>query len=163
MFQKLDSLEERYEELGNLIGDQQVMADLSRWQQYVKLHSELSEVVETYREYKKVNKEIKEAKTLLQEESDGEMRELAQAELDELVQRKAELEQRLKVLLLPRDPNDEKNVILEIRAGTGGEEAALFAADLFRMYARYAERQGWKTEILDANPTDIGGFKEVIV
>jgi peptide chain release factor 1 len=163
VFQKLDSLEERYEELGNLIGDQQVMADLSRWQQYVKLHSELSEVVETYREYKKVNKEIKEAKTLLQEESDGEMRELAQAELDELVQRKAELEQRLKVLLLPRDPNDEKNVILEIRAGTGGEEAALFAADLFRMYARYAERQGWKTEILDANPTDIGGFKEVIV
>jgi peptide chain release factor 1 len=119
-------------------------------------------VVETYREYKRVTKEIKEAKTLLNEESDGEMRELAQAELDELVQRKADLEQRLKVLLLPRDPNDEKNVIMEIRAGTGGEEAALFAADLFRMYARYAERQGWKTDILNANPTDIGGFKEAI-
>ena len=98
----------------------------------------------------------------MNEESDGEMRELAQAELDELVQRKADLEQRLKVLLLPKDPNDEKNVIMEIRAGTGGEEAALFAADLIRMYARYAERQGWKTEILNANPTDIGGFKEAI-
>ena len=98
----------------------------------------------------------------MNEESDGEMRELAQAELDELVQRKADLEQRLKVLLLPRDPNDEKNVIMDIRAGTGGEEAALFAADLFRMYARYAERQGWKTDILNANPTDIGGFKEAI-
>ncbi|HHU86904.1 MAG: peptide chain release factor 1 [Pelotomaculaceae bacterium] len=162
MFQKLDSLEERYEELGNLIGDPEVMAELSRWQQYVKSHSELTGVVETYREYKRVTKEIKEAKTLLNEESDGEMRELAQAELDELVQRKADLEQRLKVLLLPRDPNDEKNVIMEIRAGTGGEEAALFAADLFRMYARYAERQGWKTDILNANPTDIGGFKEAI-
>ena len=158
MFQKLDSLEE----LGNLIGDPEVMAELSRWQQYVKSHSELTGVVETYREYKRVTKEIKEAKTLLNEESDGEMRELAQAELDELVQRKADLEQRLKVLLLPRDPNDEKNVIMEIRAGTGGEEAALFAADLFRMYARYAERQGWKTDILNANPTDIGGFKEAI-
>jgi len=163
VFQKLDSLEERYEELGNLIGDPEVMAELSRWQQYVKLHSELTGVVETYREYKRVTKEIKEAKALLSEESDGEMRELAQAELDELVQRKADLEQRLKVLLLPRDPNDEKNVIMEIRAGTGGEEAALFAADLFRMYARYAERQGWKTEILNANPTDIGGFKEAII
>lgn len=162
MFQKLDSLEERYEELGNLIGDPEVMAELSRWQQYVKSHSELTGVVETYREYKRVTKEIKEAKTLLNEESDGEMRELAQAELDELVQRKADLEQRLKVLLLPKDPNDEKNVIMEIRAGTGGEEAALFAADLFRMYARYAERQGWKTDILNANPTDIGGFKEAI-
>ncbi len=162
MFQKLDSLEERYEEMGNLIGDPEVMAELSRWQQYVKSHSELTGVVETYREYKRVTKEIKEAKTLLNEESDGEMRELAQAELDELVQRKADLEQRLKVLLLPKDPNDEKNVIMEIRAGTGGEEAALFAADLFRMYARYAERQGWKTDILNANPTDIGGFKEAI-
>ncbi len=162
MFQKLDSLEERYEELGNLIGDPEVMAELSRWQQYVKSHSELTGVVETYREYKRVTREIKEAKTLLNEESDGEMRELAQTELDELMQRKADLEQRLKVLLLPRDPNDEKNVIMEIRAGTGGEEAALFAADLFRMYARYAERQGWKTEILNANSTDIGGFKEAI-
>jgi peptide chain release factor 1 len=162
VFQKLDSLEERYEELGNLIGDPEVMAELSRWQQYVKSHSELTGVVETYREYKRVTREIKEAKTLLNEESDGEMRELAQTELDELMQRKADLEQRLKVLLLPRDPNDEKNVIMEIRAGTGGEEAALFAADLFRMYARYAERQGWKTEILNANSTDIGGFKEAI-
>ena len=162
MLQKLASLEERYEELGNLLGDPEVMAEMGRWQQYVKAHSELTGVVGAYREYKRVTKEIQEARTLLDEESDGEMRELAQAELDELMLKKTDLEQRLKVLLLPRDPNDEKNVIVEIRAGTGGEEAALFAADLFRMYARYAEGQGWKTEILNANHTDIGGFKELI-
>lgn len=162
MLQKLDSLEEKYEELGNMIGDPEVIADLGRWQQYVKAHADLSELVTTYREYNRIVKEIKEAKALLDEEEDGELLEMYQAELDELVERKDTLEQRLKVLLLPKDPNDEKNVILEIRAGTGGEEAALFAADLFRMYSRYAEREGWKTEILNANYTDIGGFKELI-
>ena len=162
MLDKLASLEERYEELGNLIGDPEVMADLGRWQQYVKSHSELTDVVGVYLDYKKVMKEIQDAKTLLNEDLEGDMREMAQAELDELVERKVGLEQRLKVLLLPRDPNDEKNVILEIRAGTGGEEAALFAADMFRMYSRYAERQGWKTEMMNANYTDIGGFKEII-
>ncbi len=162
MLGKLASLEERYDQLGNLIGDPEVMADINQWQQYVKAHAELADVVAAYRDYKKVLKEIEDTKTLLNEESDDEMLEMAQAELDELVERKAGLEQHLKVLLLPKDKNDEKNVILEIRAGTGGEEAALFAADLFRMYSRYAERQGWKTEILSANYTDIGGFKEVI-
>ncbi len=162
MLGKLASLEERYDQLGNLIGDPEVMADINQWQQYVKAHAELADVVAAYRDYKKVFKEIEDTKTLLNEESDDEMLEMAQAELDELVERKAGLEQHLKVLLLPKDKNDEKNVILEIRAGTGGEEAALFAADLFRMYSRYAERQGWKTEILSANYTDIGGFKEVI-
>lgn len=162
MLDKLASLEEKYEELGNLIGDPEVMADMGRWQQYVKSHAELTDVVAVYRDYKKVVKEIQDAKTLLSEELDEDMREMAQAELDDLVENKANLEQRLKLLLLPKDPNDEKNVIFEIRAGTGGEEAALFAADLFRMYSRYAERQGWKTEMMDANYTDIGGFKEVI-
>lgn len=162
MFQKLASLEDRYEELGNLIGDPEIMAELDVWQQYVKAHSELTGVVDAYREYKRVTKEMQEAKTLLNEELDGDMQELVQAELAELVLGKADLEQRLRLLLLPSDPNDEKNVILEVRAGTGGEEAALFASDLFRMYSRYAERQGWKTEILNANYTDIGGFKEVI-
>lgn len=161
MLRKLASLEERYDELGNLIGDPEVISDIGRWQQYVKTHFELTDVVNAYRDYKKVVKETQEAKTLLNEETDGDMREMAQAELDELVEMKEALEQRLKVLLLPRDPNDEKNVIVEVRAGTGGEEAALFAADLFRMYSRYAERQGWKTEMLNANYTDIGGFKEV--
>lgn len=162
MLDKLASLEEKYNELENLIGDPEVIANLSRWQQYVKAHAELTDVVTVYRDYKKVVKETQEAKTLLNEESDEDLREMAQAELDELVEKKDDLEQRLKVLLLPKDPNDEKNVIFEIRAGTGGEEAALFAADLFRMYSRYAEREGWKTEIMDANYTDIGGFKEVI-
>lgn len=162
MLQKLDSLEEKYEELGNMIGDPEVISDLGRWQQYVKAHADLADLVTAYREFKKVVREIEEAKALLDEEDDGELREMYQAELDELVEKKESLEQRLKVLLLPKDPNDEKNVILEIRAGTGGEEAALFAADLFRMYSRYAERQGWKTEILNANHTDIGGFKELI-
>jgi peptide chain release factor 1 len=162
MFGKLASLEERYEELGNLIGDPEVMSDRGRWQQYLKTQSDLTGIVTAYRDFKKIVKEIQEAKTLIDEEEDGEMRDMAQAELDELVEKKTGLELRLKQLLLPKDPYDEKNVILEIRAGTGGEEAALFAAVLFRMYTRYAERMGWKIEILNANYTDIGGFKELI-
>ncbi|MHB1043523.1 MAG: peptide chain release factor 1 [Eubacteriales bacterium] len=162
MLEKLDGLEERYEELSGQMADPAVISDINLWQQYVKSHSELSEVVAAYREYKKVIKEIQEARALLEEESDAEMREMAQAELEELSAKSELLEQRLKVMLLPRDPNDEKNVIVEIRAGTGGEEAALFAAELFRMYSRLAEIRGWKTEMLDANPTDIGGFKEII-
>jgi peptide chain release factor 1 len=162
MFGKLASLEERYEELGNLIADPEVMSDRGRWQQYLKAQSDLTDIVTAYRDYKKIAREIQEAKTLLDEETDGEMREMAQAELDELMEKKAGLEQRLKMLLLPKDPYDEKNVILEIRAGTGGEEAALFAAVLFRMYTYYAERMKWKIEVLNANYTDIGGFKELI-
>ena len=162
MFGKLASLEERYEELGNLIADPEAMSDMGRWQQYLKTHSDLKDIVTAYRDFKKIVKEIQEAKTLLDEEEDGDMRDMAQAELDELVEKKAVLEQRLKLLLLPKDPYDEKNVILEIRAGTGGEEAALFAAVLFRMYTRYAERMKWKIEVLNANLTDIGGFKELI-
>lgn len=162
VLEKLDGLEERYEELSGQMADPAVISDINLWQQYVKSHSELSEVVAAYREYKKVIKEIQEARALLEEESDAEMREMAQAELEELSAKSELMEQRLKVMLLPRDPNDEKNVIVEIRAGTGGEEAALFAAELFRMYSRLAEIRGWKTEILDANPTDIGGFKEII-
>lgn len=162
MLERLAGMEERYEELGNLIGDPEVIADLDRWQQYVKAHADLTDIVAVYRGFKKAVKEIQEAKTLLNEDPDTDLREMVLAELDDLTEKKAGLEQRLKILLLPKDPNDEKNVILEIRAGTGGEEAALFAADLFRMYTRYAERQGWKTEVLNANYTDIGGFKELI-
>jgi peptide chain release factor 1 len=144
------------------MADPEVMADLSSWQQYVKAHSDLTEMVNTYREYKKVVKEIDDARALLEEAADAEMRELAGAELEDLTARKALIERQLKVLLLPKDPSDEKNVIVEIRAGTGGEEAGLFAGDLFRMYSRYAENLGWKTELMEANQTDIGGFKEVI-
>lgn len=163
MLDKLSALEEKYEELSALIADPEVMADMGRWQQYVKSHADLSGVVVAYKEYKKADKEIQETQTILSEESDGELLVMAQSELEQLLKLKSDLEQQLKVLLLPKDPNDEKNVIMEIRAGTGGEEAALFASDLFRMYARFAENQGWKTEILGANYTDIGGFKEVVV
>jgi len=162
LLEKLEGLEERYEELSAQMADPEVMADLSSWQQCVKAHSDLTEMVNTYREYKKVVKEIDDARALLEEAADAEMRELAGTELEDLTARKALIERQLKVLLLPKDPSDEKNVIVEIRAGTGGEEAGLFAGDLFRMYSRYAENLGWKTELLEANQTDIGGFKEVI-
>lgn len=162
MFDKLKSLEERYEELNRLIGDPEVIADRERWQQYVRSHAELEEIVTVYRRYKKVAQEASEARELLGEKLDADFRELVEEEFKELKDRQEELERELKILLLPRDPNDEKNVIMEIRAGTGGEEAALFAADLFRMYLRYAESKGWRCEIMDASPTDLGGFKEVV-
>ncbi len=162
MLAKLEGLEARFEELERLLADPEVLADRKSWQKYAKAHQELEEVVATYREYKRVCRELEETKELLEEEADPELRELAASELAELKARKEELEERLKILLLPKDPRDEKNVIMEIRAGTGGEEAALFAADLFRMYSRYAERQGWRVEVLNTHPTDIGGFKEIV-
>ncbi len=162
MLDKLNNLENKYEELERQISDPGVIADTGRWQQLVKSHSELGEVVGVYREYKKALDGIKEARELLEDRLEPDFREMVQSELDELSGKKEALEKRLKLLLLPRDPNDEKNVLVEIRAGTGGEEAALFAADLFRMYTRYAERQGWKVEIMNTNFTDLGGFKEVI-
>lgn len=162
MFAKLKSLADRYEELTKLIGDPEVIADRARWQQYVKAHAELEEIVGVFREYQKVEREAREAKELLAEKLEPDFRELVEAELKALKARLEELEIKLKILLLPRDPNDEKNVFVEIRAGTGGEEAALFAADLFRMYLKYAEQKGWKCEIVDSNPTDLGGFKEIV-
>lgn len=162
MLDKLESLEKKYEELSELIADPKVMEDQSRWQQYVKSHSDLSEVVTVYRQYKKVVSELEDVQEMLKDKLDAEMREMAELEEEELDSKKEELEGKLKVLLLPKDPNDDKNVIMEIRAGTGGEEAALFGADLFRMYTRFAELKGWRTEIMDAHYTDIGGVKEII-
>jgi len=163
VFAKLDSLEAKYDELTALIADPAVIADQERWRQYVKAHSDLEEVVGVYRTYKKLVAEIADTEALLDGEKDPEMRALAESELEDLRARRDAAEQRLRVLLLPKDPNDEKNVIMEIRAGTGGEEAALFAGDLLRMYLRYAERQGWKAEMLDANMTDLGGVKEAVI
>jgi peptide chain release factor 1 len=163
VLEKLDKIEERYEELSRKIADPEVIADYSRWREYVKAHAEMEEVVHTYREYKKVSRDIENAEMLLREENDPELRDLAAEELELLKERKEELTERLKILLLPKDPNDEKNVILEIRAGTGGEEAALFAADLLRMYLKFAERRGWRSEMMSSSPTDLGGFKEAIV
>lgn len=163
MIEKLAALNEKYDKLTDLVSDPAVIADQSEWQKHVKARAEIEDVVLAYREYLAVEQALQEAKSILDEEKDPDMLELAQMELDENKEKKNQLEQKLKVLLLPTDPNDKKNVLLEIRAGTGGEEAALFAGDLFKMYSRYAENKHWRTEIMDANYTDIGGFKEVVL
>jgi len=162
MLEKLDKLEEKYEEITDLLSQPEVIADQARFQRYAKAHADLAELVETYRQYKRVRQDKKDAKAMLQEEEDDDLRDMLVEEIKALDEKEEKLEQRLKLLLLPKDPNDEKNVIMEIRAGTGGEEAALFAADLFRMYSRYAEKQGWKVDIMDTSYSDLGGFKEVI-
>ncbi|AQS60394.1 peptide chain release factor 1 [Desulforamulus ferrireducens] len=161
MFDKLQSLEDKYVQLESQISDPEIMADRAKWQQLVKSHSELGDVVETFRQYKKAQSELEENKLMLEEKLEPDFREMVELEIEQLQSQLEELEKKLKVLLLPKDPNDDKNVIMEIRGGTGGEEAALFAGDLFRMYSRYAEKKGWRTEIMDANETDLGGFKEI--
>ncbi|MFB3154194.1 MAG: peptide chain release factor 1 [Candidatus Acidiferrales bacterium] len=159
MFDKLKQVEARFEELNQQLADPAVLADGARYQKTAKAQAEISELVEKYREWKQVEKGVADARALL---DDPDMKALAQEELAELEKRREALEQELKVLLLPSDPNDEKNVILEIRAGTGGDEASLFAADLFRMYSRYAESQRWKVEVLSTSPSLAGGLKEVV-
>ena len=158
MFQKLEAVEKRYDELTKLISDPEVISNQSEWQKYMKEHGSISDIVEKYREYKKVQKQMEEAKEMLY---DKELKELAEMELEEAKEKLPKIEEELKVLLLPRDPNDDKNVICEIRAGAGGEEAALFAGTLFRMYNMYAERKHWKLEILNENETGLGGYKEI--
>ncbi len=161
MLEKLQAVEDKYMELESLISDPDTIQDIERWQRYSKEHASLTPVVEKFRVYKKVVRGIVDDKAMFAEPLDDEMRKLVEEELSDFQQQKAVLDQELPVLLLPRDPNDDKNVIVEIRGGVGGDEAALFAGDLFRMYSRFAERQGWRTELIDANATEIGGFKEV--
>ena len=164
MFDKLSFISDKYNALTDKVSDPQIIADQSKWQKYAKELSELEPIVKKFQEYQQVKKIIAESKELLNESSsDEELRELAKLELSEMEDKVEPLEEELKVLLLPKDPNDEKNVILEIRAGTGGDEAALFGADLFRMYSRYAERRGWKTELMEMNETGIGGIKEPVL
>lgn len=162
MFDKLNDIEQKYDDLTARLADPAVLADQNRWRAVTRERSRLEPVVTAYREWRKVSHEMDGAREMLAGELDPELREMAEAEFKTLKERREELEQHLTVLLLPRDPNDEKNVVVEIRAGTGGEEAALFAAELFRAYTRYAERHGWRTELVSSSPTDIGGFKEVI-
>ena len=162
MFDKLDFILEKYEELSLKVSDPDIINNQPLWQKHIKEMGEMEPIVNKYREYKKAKESIAEAKEML-EMGDEELKELAKMELSELEDQIPVMEDELKVLLLPKDPNDEKNVILEIRAGTGGDEAALFAQDLLRMYLRYAERRGWKAEIMDANDTGIGGIKEASV
>jgi peptide chain release factor 1 len=162
MFNKLKEVEKKYEELTSQMSDPAVISDTDRYRRVAKERAGLTLLVDTYRTYSKIMSDMEGNKHIIKNESDNQIVEMAKQELEELEGKKEELEQKLKLLLLPKDPNDDKNILLEIRAGTGGEEAALFAAELFRMYSRYAERRGWKTEILDQNPTGLGGLKEII-
>lgn len=163
MFDKLDFILEKYEELSKKVSDPDVIADQPVWQKHIKEMGEMEPIVKKYREYKSAKEGIDDAKEILDLEDDAELKEMAKLELSELEEGIAEIEDELKVLLLPKDPNDEKNVILEVRAGTGGDEAALFGQDLLRMYLRYAERNRWKAEVLEINDTGIGGIKEAVV
>ncbi|HOX94193.1 MAG TPA: peptide chain release factor 1 [Syntrophales bacterium] len=163
MFNKLKDIENRYETLEKKLGDPSVVSNRVEYQKYAKEHADLRELVETYREYEKVKDQIEEYQKILRD-NDEELKEIAREELPQLKERASALEGRLKILMIPRDPNDDKNVILEIRAGTGGDEAALFAADLYRMYARYAENANWKVDILSSSAASgMGGFKEIIL
>ncbi len=162
MFEKLREIETRFDHLEKELAQPEVISDQSVYQKHMKEHSGLLPIVTAYRSYKEAWEELEDSRALL-EDADPEIRKLARDEIQRLEEPLERLEAELKVLLLPKDPNDEKNIILEIRAGTGGEEAALFAADLFRMYSRYAELRGWRTEILSLNDTGIGGFKEVVL
>ena len=162
MFDRLDDLLIRYEELMEELGSPEVASDTNRFRKLMKEQSDLAPIVEAYKEYKKAKQDVEDSLALLDEESDEEMREMAKEELNAAKKRIEELEQELKILLLPKDPNDEKNVIVEIRAGAGGDEAALFASELYRMYVRFAERNRWKTELVSVSENGIGGFKEVV-
>jgi len=162
MFDRLTQIEARYEELTQAMSSPDLVNDSAKFQKTAKTQSDLTPVVEKFREYKELKKGIEESKSLLEGETDPEMRAYASDEMAQMEKRIAEVEQELKVMLLPKDPNDEKNVILEIRAGTGGDEATLFVAEVFRMYTRFAELQGWKVEILSSSESSAGGMKEVI-
>jgi peptide chain release factor 1 len=162
MFERLEQTEAKYEELTKALASPEIISDSAKYQKTAKAHSELAAVVEKYREYKDLKRGIADSKTMIANETDAELRAYAEEELAQLEPRLTQAEQDLKVLLLPKDPNDEKNVILEIRAGTGGDEASLFAAEIFRMYNRYAETNRWKVEVLSASESGVGGLKEVI-
>jgi len=162
MFEKLEDVERRYETLSNLLAQPEVINRQDELQRIAKEYSELGKVVDLYRRLKKLEEEIKGSQHLLASEEDEEMRRLAKDELSHLTEEKERVEEELRIVILPKDPNDDKNIILEIRAGTGGDEAGLFATDLFRMYAKYAENQGWRMEILSRHYTGVGGFKEII-
>jgi len=162
MIEKLQVIEEKYLELEKKIADPEIISNNQEWQKLMKEHSNLQPIVEKFREYKRIIKTIEEAEELLDTNLDEDFEKLVKEELNQAKEQKEIVERELKILLLPKDPNDEKNVIMEIRAGAGGEEAALFAAELFRMYSRYAERKNWKVEVMSTSESDLDGFKEVI-
>ncbi len=162
MFDRLQSLEDRYDKLNQLLSDPEVISDTKKLREYSKEQADLEETVLTYRRYKEISDELKEAKIMMEDKLEAEMREMVRGEISELEEEQETLEERLKVLLIPKDPNDDKNVIVEIRGAAGGDEAALFAGNLFKMYTKYAEAQGWRPEVIEASPSEVGGYKEVI-
>ncbi|MCB2181085.1 MAG: peptide chain release factor 1 [Desulfobulbaceae bacterium] len=162
MFAQFENIDEKLLELEGKLSDPSVLSNQDEYSKVAREHSRVSKLHELYHKYKRVEQELTESQELLQEEDDEEMRELAKSEVADLTEKSKTLEQDLRIMLLPRDPNDEKNILLEIRAGTGGDEAALFVSDLFRMYSKFAETMGWKVEIMSSNPIGIGGFKEII-
>jgi len=162
MFEKLEELKKKYEELNKNLSDPKIISNQSKFQEYAKMHSDISKAVLKYKKYKGIVKEIDENSKLFSEEKDIEFKKLISEELEKLKEKKSNLEKELKVIMFPKDPHDSKNCIAEIRAGAGGDEAALFAGDLFRMYSRFAENNRWKTDVMSSSPTGIGGFKEII-
>jgi peptide chain release factor 1 len=162
MLDKLRAIADRYEKLSELLCDPDVAGDAARLRELSKEQADLQEIYDAYKEYKSTLEQLEDARSMLAEKLDDEMKQMVKMELEDLTEKKEQLESRIRVLLLPKDPNDDKNVIVEIRGAAGGDEAALFAADLYKMYSRYAENQGWKIEVLDANVSDLGGYKEII-
>jgi len=160
--EKLDQLDARYQEMTHDLSTPEVISDSSRFQKLAKQHADLEVIVNKHREYKQIEKDLAGAHEMVLESEDADMRHMAQEEEKQLIERKTAVEHQLKLLLLPKDPNDDKNILLEIRAGTGGDEAAIFAGDLFRMYSRYAESQGWKVEVMESSPSSMGGVKEIV-
>ncbi|MFG3612847.1 peptide chain release factor 1 [Rummeliibacillus sp. G93] len=162
MFDRLQAVEDRYEKLNELLSDPDVVSDSKKLAKYSKEQSDIQETVEVYREYKSAKEQLAEAREMLEDKLDADMKEMVKEEVNELESNIADYEERLRILLIPKDPNDSKNVIVEIRGAAGGDEAALFANSLFRMYSKYAETQGWKIDIMNANPTELGGYKEIV-
>jgi len=162
MFEKLKNIEKRYLELEKALSDPAVISDSSRLQNYVREHSEISPIVTVFKDYERVIKDIDETQQIIENDDDDELLELAKSELEDLIQRREQLEHEMKIMLLPRDSNEGRNIIIEIRAGTGGDESSLFTAELFRMYSRYAVQYGLKIDVIDSHPTGVGGFKEII-
>ncbi|WP_392454698.1 peptide chain release factor 1 [Chryseomicrobium aureum] len=162
MFDRLQAVEDRYDKLNEMLSDPEIVNDTNKLRQYSKEQSDLQETVDAYREYKAAKEQLAEAKEMLDDKLDADMREMVKEEVNELEAQIEKLEERLHILLIPKDPNDDKNVIMEIRGAAGGDEAALFAGSLFRMYSRFAETNGWKIDIMDSSPTGLGGFKEVV-
>ena len=163
IFDKLQSVSDRYEEVNELISDPEVISDTKRFMKLSKEEGNLRETVETYKKYREVTESLNDDQEMLKEKLDDDMNEMVKAEISDLEEQKTELEEKLKIMLIPKDPNDDKNIIMEIHGAAGGDEASLFAGDLYNMYVKYAETQGWQVQVIDEVPTEVGGFKQIVL